>query len=35
VLDVTFKALLANHLKKYRMASQTAIHLAISGGDSN
>jgi methyl-accepting chemotaxis protein len=28
----TFKAMLADHLKKYRMASQTITHLAISGG---
>jgi methyl-accepting chemotaxis protein len=32
-LDATFKNILANHLKKYRMASQTATHLAVSGGD--
>jgi methyl-accepting chemotaxis protein len=30
--DVTFKAMLADHLKKYRMASQTVTHLAVSGG---
>jgi methyl-accepting chemotaxis protein len=32
-LDATFKAMLSDHLKKYRMASQTVTHLAISGGD--
>jgi methyl-accepting chemotaxis protein len=32
-LDITFKAMLSDHLKKYRMASQTVTHLAISGGD--
>ena len=31
-LDVTFKTMLADHLKKYRMASQTVTHLAVSGG---
>jgi hypothetical protein len=31
-LDVTFKTILAGHLKKHRMASQTATHLAVSGG---
>jgi methyl-accepting chemotaxis protein len=31
-LDMTFKAILAGHLEKYRMASQTATHLAVSGG---
>jgi len=31
-LDQTFKSLLAAHLGKYRMASQTATHLAVSGG---
>jgi hypothetical protein len=29
---MTFKAILAGHLEKYRMASQTATHLAVSGG---
>jgi hypothetical protein len=32
-LAATFKAMLSDHLKKYRMASQTVTHLAISGGD--
>jgi len=31
-LNATFKAMLADHLKKYRMASQTVTHLAVSGG---
>jgi methyl-accepting chemotaxis protein len=31
-LDVTFKTILAGHLERYRMASQTVTHLAISGG---
>jgi hypothetical protein len=31
-LDVTFKAILADHLKKYCMASQTLTHMAVSGG---
>jgi methyl-accepting chemotaxis protein len=31
-LEVTFKTILAGHLKKYRMASQTVTHLAASGG---
>jgi len=31
-LAKTFKSLLAAHLGKYRMASQTATHLAVSGG---
>jgi methyl-accepting chemotaxis protein len=31
-LDVTFKGILADHLKKYCMASQTVTHLAVSGG---
>ena len=30
-LDQTFKTLLAAHLDQYRMASQTATHLAVSG----
>jgi methyl-accepting chemotaxis protein len=33
-LEMTFKTILAGHLEKYRMASQTATHLAISGGAS-
>ncbi len=31
-LDMTFKAMLADHLKKYRMASQTITHLHVAGG---
>lgn len=31
-LDVTFNEMLADHLKHYRMASQTATHLAVAGG---
>jgi len=31
-LDTTFKTMLADHLKRYRMASQTVTHLALSGG---
>jgi methyl-accepting chemotaxis protein len=31
-LDVSFKAMLADHLKKYRMASQTVTHLNVAGG---
>jgi methyl-accepting chemotaxis protein len=31
-LDLTFKAMLSDHLQKYRMASQTITHLAVSGG---
>jgi len=36
-LDSTFKDLLASHLGRYRMASQTATHLALVGetADSN
>jgi methyl-accepting chemotaxis protein len=34
-LDMTFKAMLAGHFEKYRMASQTATHLAVSGGASD
>jgi hypothetical protein len=30
-LDVTFNTMLAGHLDKYHMASQTATHLAVSG----
>jgi methyl-accepting chemotaxis protein len=30
-LDVTFNGLLAGHLSKYHMASQTATHLAVAG----
>jgi methyl-accepting chemotaxis protein len=32
-LDQTFKGLLDEQLIKYRMASQTATHMAVSGGD--
>jgi methyl-accepting chemotaxis protein len=35
VLDANFKTMLADHLKKYRMASQTATHLAVSGGENS
>jgi methyl-accepting chemotaxis protein len=31
-LDVTFTSLLASHMGRYRMASQTATHLAAAGG---
>lgn len=31
----TFKGMLESHLDRYRMASQTATHLAISGGTAN
>lgn len=31
-LDATFKTMLADQLKKYRMASQTVTHLTVSGG---
>jgi methyl-accepting chemotaxis protein len=31
-LDRTFKSMLDAHLGQYRMASQTATHLAVSGG---
>jgi len=31
-LDATFKSLLANHLTKYRMASQHLTHQAVAGG---
>jgi methyl-accepting chemotaxis protein len=31
-LDTTFKEMLAAYLGRYRMASQTEIHLAVSGG---
>ncbi len=31
-LDQTFKSLLAAHFDRYRMASQTVTHLAVSGG---
>jgi methyl-accepting chemotaxis protein len=32
-LPHTFKSLLASHLGRYRMASQTVTHLAVAGGD--
>jgi len=31
-LDTTFKTMLASYLSRYRMASQTSTHLAVSGG---
>jgi len=34
-LNLTFKKLLAAHLDRYRMASQTITHLAVSGGAAN
>jgi methyl-accepting chemotaxis protein len=34
-LDHTFKALLAAHFDRYRMASQTATHLAVSGASAS
>jgi methyl-accepting chemotaxis protein len=34
-LDANFKTMLADHLGKYRMASQTATHLAVSGGENS
>jgi methyl-accepting chemotaxis protein len=33
--DLTFKELLAAHLSRYRMASQTLTHLAVAGGKLN
>ncbi|MGA2048440.1 MAG: methyl-accepting chemotaxis protein [Terracidiphilus sp.] len=35
LFDTTFKALLASHLSKYKMASQTETHLAMIGGVSS
>ncbi len=32
-LDTTFKKMLDTHLGRYRMASQTVTHLAVSGGE--
>jgi len=32
-LESTFKGILASHLDKYRMASQTTTHLAVAGGN--
>ena len=34
-LDLTFKGILDTHLDRYRMASQTMTHLAVSGGAGN
>ena len=34
IFDTTFKTLLESHLDNYRMASQTATHLAVAGGAS-
>ena len=34
-LQQTFKSLLTSHLGQYRMASQTATHMAVSGGATN
>jgi methyl-accepting chemotaxis protein len=34
-LDLTFNKILATHLGQYRMASQTATHLAVAGGVSD
>jgi methyl-accepting chemotaxis protein len=34
-LETTFKEMLDAHLDRYRMASQTATHLAVSGGATN
>jgi methyl-accepting chemotaxis protein len=31
-LEATFKSMLADHLGKYRMASQTATHMSVAGG---
>jgi len=33
-LHPTFQTILANHLDHYKMASQTATHLAVAGGES-
>jgi methyl-accepting chemotaxis protein len=33
--DLTFKQILAAHLNRYRMASQTRTHHAVAGGDSS
>ena len=32
-LEATFKGMLAEHFTRYRMASQTVTHLAVSGGE--
>ena len=34
LFDTTFKTLLDSHLGKYKMASQTATHIAVAGGPS-
>jgi methyl-accepting chemotaxis protein len=34
-LEVTFKTILAAHLNHYKMASQTATHLAVAGGNTD
>lgn len=34
-LDLTFKEMLDSHLSRYRMASQTLTHLAVSGGEAD
>jgi methyl-accepting chemotaxis protein len=35
LFGTTFKELLESHLSSYRMASQTATHLAVTGGNSD
>ena len=35
VFDTTFKSLLESHLSRYKMASQTAAHIAVTGGVSS
>jgi methyl-accepting chemotaxis protein len=35
IFNTTFKTLQEGHLDKYKMASQTITHLAVSGGTSN
>jgi methyl-accepting chemotaxis protein len=35
LFDTTFKSLLASHLGKYHMASQTATHMNVAGGATN
>ena len=32
LFDTTFKTMLDSHLGKYKMASQTATHIAVAGG---
>jgi len=34
LFSTTFKGMLESHLSSYRMSSQTATHLAITGGNS-